>query len=71
MMRHARGVERGFEVVLIYIGTESVEINLARIAKRVLAGGHSVPEGMSVAAIPVGYRNLPPAAEKADQVLQL
>ena len=39
-----RGVDRSFEVVLIYIGTESVEINLARIAKRVLGGGHDVPE---------------------------
>ena len=35
MMQYARGIDRGFEVVLIYIGTESVEINLARIAKRV------------------------------------
>jgi hypothetical protein len=35
MMRYARGIDRGFEAVLIYIGTERVEINLARIAKRV------------------------------------
>jgi hypothetical protein len=32
-MQYARGIDRGFEVVLIYIGTESVEINLARIAR--------------------------------------
>jgi hypothetical protein len=44
MMQYAKGIDRGFEVVLIYIGTESVEINLARIAKRVLGGGHNVPE---------------------------
>jgi predicted ABC-type ATPase len=36
---------RGFEVVLVYIRTENVEINLARIRNRVLAGGHDVPEG--------------------------
>lgn len=42
MMAAAR--TRGFEVVLIYIGTESVEINLGRIRNRVLAGGHDVPE---------------------------
>ena len=35
----------GFEVVLVCIGTENVEINLARIRNRVLAGGHDVPEG--------------------------
>jgi predicted ABC-type ATPase len=35
---------RSFEVVLVYIGTENVEINLARIRDRVLTGGHDVPE---------------------------
>jgi predicted ABC-type ATPase len=30
--------------VLIYIATERVEIDLARIRNRVLAGGHDVPE---------------------------
>jgi predicted ABC-type ATPase len=34
MMQYARSFDRGFEVVLIYIGTRSVEINLARIVKR-------------------------------------
>jgi predicted ABC-type ATPase len=34
----------GFEVVLVYIGTENVELNLARIRDRVLTGGHDVPE---------------------------
>ncbi len=42
MMLEARN--RGFEIVLVYIGTENVEINLARIRNRVLAGGHNVPE---------------------------
>jgi hypothetical protein len=42
MMLDARG--RGYEVVLVYIGTGTVEINLARIRNRVLAGGHDVPE---------------------------
>ena len=36
--------DRGFEIVLVYIGTENVEINVARIRNRVLAGGHDVPE---------------------------
>jgi predicted ABC-type ATPase len=36
--------EINFEIVLVYIGTASVEINLARIRNRVLAGGHDVPE---------------------------
>jgi predicted ABC-type ATPase len=42
MMFEARRI--GFEVVLVYIGTENVELNLARIRNRVLTGGHDVPE---------------------------
>jgi predicted ABC-type ATPase len=69
MMQHARAVERGFEVVLIYIGTSSVEINLARIAKRVLGGGHNVPEMDVRRRYLRSLRNLPVAAANADQVL--
>jgi predicted ABC-type ATPase len=36
--------KRNFEIVLVYIGTENVEINVTRIRNRVLAGGHDVPE---------------------------
>lgn len=69
MMQYARGVEPGFEVFLIYIGTESVEINLARIAKRVLAGGHNVPEVDVRRRYVRSLQNLLVAAENADQVL--
>jgi predicted ABC-type ATPase len=69
MMQYARGIDRGFEVVLIYIGTESVEINLARIAKRVLAGGHNVPEMDVRRRYLRSLQNLPAAAEIADRVL--
>lgn len=41
-MRRARGL--GFAVRLVYVGTSDVEINLKRIARRVIGGGHSVPE---------------------------
>ena len=69
MMQYARGIDRGFEVVLIYIGTESVEINLARIAKRVLAGGHNVPEVDVRRRYLRSLQNLPAAAGTADRVL--
>ena len=42
MMLEAR--TRGFEIVLVYIRTERVEINLDRIRDRMVAGGHNVPE---------------------------
>jgi predicted ABC-type ATPase len=67
MMQYARGIDRGFEVILIYIGTESVEINLARIAKRVLAGGHNVPEMDVRRRFLRSLQNLPAAAGLADR----
>jgi len=69
MMQYARAIERGFEVVLIYIGTRSVEINLARIAKRVRAGGHDVPEPDVRRRYLRSFQNLPAAAGNAHQVL--
>jgi predicted ABC-type ATPase len=69
MMQHARGIDQGFEVVLIYIGTERVEINLARIAKRVRVGGHDVPEIDVRRRYLRSIQNLPVAAGIADRVL--
>jgi predicted ABC-type ATPase len=69
MMQYARGIDQGFEVVLIYIGTERVEINLARIAKRVRAGGHDVPEIDVRRRYLRSIQNLPVAAGIADRVL--
>jgi predicted ABC-type ATPase len=66
MMQDAGATDRGFEVILIYIGTESVEINLARIAKRVRAGGHDVPEIDVRRRYLRSLQNRPAAAEIAD-----
>jgi len=49
MMVDARNC--GFEIMLVYIGTESVEINLERIRHSVLAGGHNVPEADVLATL--------------------
>jgi predicted ABC-type ATPase len=57
---------RGFEIVLVYIGTENVEINLARIRNRVLAGGHDVPEKDVRRRYNRSYQNLPIAIRRAD-----
>jgi predicted ABC-type ATPase len=67
MMMDARA--RGFEIVLVYIGTDRVEINLARIAKRVLGGGHNVPEADVRRRYNRSLENLPVAANRADHVL--
>ena len=60
---------RGFEVVLVYIGTENVEINLARIRNRVLAGGHDVPESDVRRRYRRSFENLPTAMERADHTI--
>ena len=57
---------RGFEVRLVYIGTESVEINLARIRNRVLTGGHDVPEKDVRRRYQRSLENPPVAIERAD-----
>lgn len=40
----ARAQAAGFIVVVFFVGTTSVEINLERVAARVEKGGHDVPE---------------------------
>ena len=67
MMLEARN--RGFEIVLVYIGTENVEINLARIRNRVLAGGHDVPEEDVRRRYRRSFENLPIAIKRADHAI--
>jgi predicted ABC-type ATPase len=67
MMLDARS--RGFEIVLVYIGTDNVEVNLARIRNRVLAGGHDVPEGDVRRRYRRSFENLPIALRRADQAI--
>ena len=67
MMLEARA--RGFEVVLVYIGTESVEINLGRIRDRVTAGGHDVPEEDVRRRYLRSLQNLAAAISRADHTI--
>lgn len=66
MMLDARN--RGFEIVLVYIGTANVEINLARIANRVL-GGHDVPDKDVRRRYRRSLENLLPAVRRADHTI--
>jgi predicted ABC-type ATPase len=67
MMLDAR--QRRFEIVLVYIGTENVEINLARIRNRVLAGGHDVPSEDVRRRYERSFANLPIAIKRADHTI--
>lgn len=40
----ARAKKSGFFLVVIFVGTDSVEINIERVKARVAKGGHDVPE---------------------------
>jgi len=67
MMLEAR--TRGFEIVLVYIGTERVEINLGRIRDRVVAGGHNVPEVDVRRRYLRSFQNLAVASGRADHTI--
>ena len=60
---------RSFEIVLVYIGTENVETNLARIRNRVLTGGHDVPELDVRRRYARSFENLPAAISRADHTI--
>ena len=60
---------RGFEIVLVYIGTENVATNLARIRNRVLTGGHDVPELDVRRRYIRSFENLPTAMSRADHTI--
>jgi predicted ABC-type ATPase len=62
-------MNRGFEILLVYIGTADVEINLARIGNRVLAGGHDVPEQDVRRRYRRSFENLPMAIKRADHAI--
>jgi predicted ABC-type ATPase len=55
--------------VLVYIGTENVAVNLARIRARVLTGGHDVPEPDVRRRYLRSLANLPIAAQRADYTI--
>lgn len=66
MMRDARTA--GYEINLIYVGIENVEINIGRVATRVSAGGHNVPDEDIRRRYERSLNNLPLAIELADNV---
>jgi len=69
MMRNARA--QGYSVILVYLGTGDVNINLVRISHRVLIGGHDVPEPDVRRRYTRSLRNLPEAISRADHAILL
>jgi predicted ABC-type ATPase len=59
----------GFDVILIYVGTTSSDINVARVNNRVLLGGHDVPEEDIRRRYERSLANLPLAVSRSDFAL--
>ena len=56
----------GYELILVYIHLETDELNQARVAQRVDAGGHSVPTEKIISRIPRTVSNISRALPLAD-----
>lgn len=67
MMRDAKAAR--YETNLIYVGIDDVETNIGRVATRILAGGHGVPDEDVRRRYERSLNNLPKAIELADNVL--
>ena len=64
-MRSARS--RGFEVRLYFVATDKPEINVGRVANRVVHGGHDVPTDRIVSRYHRCLANLPSAIAASDR----
>ena len=64
-----RAKNPGYLIVLLYIGTSDVSINLQRVRNRVEKGGHDVPEEDQVRRYPRSFANFRKAFEFADEAI--
>jgi predicted ABC-type ATPase len=66
MMKEAK--QKGWQVLLIYVGVNNVELNIDRVAQRVARGGHNVPQEDIRRRYERSLANLPKAIERADSI---
>jgi predicted ABC-type ATPase len=67
MMVRAKAL--GYTVVLFYVGTANVSINMERVRNRVKKGGHNVPEEDQLRRYPRSLANFPKAFELAEEAV--
>lgn len=63
-----RARKLGYQIEMYYVGVDSVDIAKARIASRVLKGGHGIPDADVERRFSESIRNLPKAIELCDIV---
>ena len=68
-MRHAR--ESGYQVGLVFVALANAGLNVERVAERVKAGGHDIPEPVIRRRYPKAFRNLAQARPLAHGCLIL
>ena len=68
-LAHAKA--NGFLVKMIAVYTDSLALNVARVAQRVSCGGHTVPEQKILDRIPRTYENIGAAIPLCDQFILL
>lgn len=64
----ARAKALGYQIILVVIHVDNVSLNQARVAQRVAAGGHRVPEDKVATRIPRMLANVKIALPLCDQV---
>jgi len=64
----ARAKVNGFKIVLYYVGLESVELSIERVAKRVANGGHGISEEDLRRRFTSSFENLKTALPLCDSV---
>ena len=63
-----RAKELGYEIIAVFVGLSSPDLSVARVAQRVLAGGHNVPEDRIRARYPRVLANLQRLLDVADEL---
>ena len=63
----AKAKALGYQVILIYMHLDSAGLNEARVAQRVLEGGHSVPPEKIRSRLPRTMKNVATALQLADE----
>lgn len=66
---YSRCKEKGYNITVIFIATDSPEINIKRVAKRVDEGGHDVPQDKIISRYYKSIGNAKPLFAFADEVL--
>jgi predicted ABC-type ATPase len=64
LMRRAK--QAGYEVGLVFVGLDGADLNVRRVANRVMRGGHDIPEDIIRRRYEAALRRLPDAIRIAD-----